>query len=57
MLDNPFNSNDPLWVTAQHMSPDMMLVIIDMVEEWITTEQPEISMMDACFLTNNFGVA
>jgi len=29
----------------------------DVVEEWITTEQPEISMMDACFLTNNFGVA
>ena len=57
MWDNPFPTNDPLWETARHMDPDMMLLIIDMVEEWIVESKPDITMMDACFLTNNFGVA
>tara|TARA_B100000900_G_scaffold410910_1_gene429589 strand:+ start:447 stop:617 length:171 start_codon:yes stop_codon:yes gene_type:complete len=56
-MDNPFNSNDPLWETSKHMNPDMMLVIIDMVEDWVVNEKPDIKMMDVCFLTNNFGVA
>jgi len=57
MLDNPFPTNDPLWITAQHMSPAMMLLIIAMVEEWIVESKPDITLMDACFITNNFGVA
>lgn len=56
-MNNSFPTNDPLWMTAQHMNPDMMLVLIDMVEQWIINEQPEITLMDACFITNNFGVA
>ena len=57
MWDNPFPQNDPLCETARHMDPDTMLLIIDMVEEWIIESKPDITMMDACFLTNNFGVA
>ena len=47
MLGNPFQTNDPLWETAKHMDPDMMLVLIDMVEEWIIESKPDITMMDA----------
>jgi|TARA_B100001939_G_C16598112_1_gene469807 hypothetical protein len=49
--------NDPFWELTNHISPDTILLIIDLVEDWVITEQPDITLSEACFLTNNFGVA
>ncbi len=51
------NSNDPYWELMYHISPDTMLLMIDFIEDWVINEKPEISLMEACFLTNNIGVA
>ena len=48
--------NDPFWELTNHISPDTILLIIDLVEDWVITEQPDITLSEACFLTNNFGV-
>jgi hypothetical protein len=31
--------------------------MIDFIEDWVINEKPNITMMEACLLTNNFGVA
>tara|TARA_S200002703_G_scaffold144301_1_gene137889 strand:- start:973 stop:1137 length:165 start_codon:yes stop_codon:yes gene_type:complete len=49
--------NDPFWELSTHLTPDMILFMIDMIEHWVVNEQPEITLMEACFLTNNIGVA
>ena len=49
--------NDPFWELSNHISPDTILLILDLVEDWVVNEKPNISLMEACFLTNNFGVA
>ena len=49
--------NDPFWELSNHISPDTILLIIDLVEDWVVNEKPNITLMEACFLTNNFGVA
>ena len=49
--------NDPFWELTNHISPDTILLIIDLVEDWVVTEKPNITLSEACFLTNNFGVA
>ena len=33
------------------------LQVLDLVEDWVVNEKPNITFMEACFLTNNFGVA
>ena len=49
--------NDPFWEVSNHMTPDMILIMIDLVEDWVINEKPDITLMEACFLTNNIGVA
>jgi len=49
--------SDPFWDLTNHIDPDTILLILDLVEDWVVNEKPNISLMEACFLTNNFGVA
>tara|TARA_R100000005_G_C4896221_1_gene140567 strand:+ start:321 stop:485 length:165 start_codon:yes stop_codon:yes gene_type:complete len=53
------NYNDPFWDLCNFhgMSPENILLMIDFIEEWVINEQPEITLMEACFLTNNIGMA
>jgi len=50
------NQGDPFWELSNHLSPDTILLMIDVIEDWVINEQPEITLMEACFLTNNIGV-
>ena len=49
--------SDPFWDLTNHIDPDTILLILDLVEDWVVNEKPNITLMEACFLTNNFGVA
>ena len=49
--------SDHFWDLTNHIDPDTILLILDLVEDWVVNEKPNITMMEACFLTNNFGVA
>ena len=46
--------NDPFWELSNHISPDTILLILDLVEDWVVNEQHLID--GVMFLTNNFGV-
>ena len=48
--------NDPFWELSNHISPDTILLILDLVEDWVVNEKPDITLMELRFLTNNFGV-
>ncbi len=49
--------SDPFWELSYHIPPDTILLMIDFIEDWVVNEQPETSLMEAPFLTNNIGVA
>lgn len=49
--------SDPFLEVSNHMTPDMMLVLIDMLEDWVVNDKPSITLIEACFLTHNIGVA
>ncbi len=49
--------SDPFLEVSNHMTPDMMLVLIDMLEDWVVNDKPSITLVEACFLTHNIGVA
>ena len=48
---------DPFWEVKNHLHPDTILLMIDLIEDWVINDEPDISLMEACFLTNNIGVA
>jgi hypothetical protein len=50
------SQQDPFWELSYHLHPDIILLMIDVIEDWVVHEQPDITLMEACFLTNNIGV-
>ena len=54
--DTMISQQDPFWELSYHLHPDIILLMIDVIEDWVVHEQPDITLMEACFLTNTIGV-